>query len=303
MTVNSLEKLRFVVREKCPGCDNTSMTILYDSPFAQRDVRRFVHEFYRGRISDQSLNGARYTIAQCRACTLYFQREILDSKGMEFLYDDVNDESVSLAKRERAGRSYFNSLLRSAGMIEELLYVPPAARDIKVLDFGMGWGHWAIAARALGYDVVGAELSARRKSFAAAHGIQSIDPMEAENERFDFINLDQVLEHVPEPRETVRQLAQILKPSGIIKISVPSGELVARQIASGWTIRKNELHPLEHINAFTDRSLDTLCASLGVKRVAPSEYVTLKARLRALYRKLRWPRRANGYFRKNEGRR
>ncbi|TIL76385.1 MAG: class I SAM-dependent methyltransferase [Mesorhizobium sp.] len=303
MTVDSRERLRFVARERCPGCGSTNIAILYDSPFSQTDVRRFVHECFRGRISDKNLNGARYTIAQCRACILYFQREILDSKGMEFLYDDVSDESVSLAKRERAGRSYFNNLLRSAGMIEELLYIPPVARHIKVLDFGMGWGHWAIAARALGYDVVGAELSARRKSFAAAHGIQTIDPSEVENERFDFIHMNQVLEHVSEPRESVRQLARILKPSGIIKISVPFGELVAPQITSGWKIEKNELYPLGHINAFTDRSLDTLCESVGLKRVAPSEYVTPKARLRALYRKLRWPRRANGYFRKNEGRR
>jgi SAM-dependent methyltransferase len=278
------------------------MAILYDSPFLQRDIRRFVHECFHGQISDQSLEGVRYTIAQCPACTLYFQREILDSKGMEFVYDEVN-ESVSLAKRERAGRSYFDSLLRSVGMIEELLYIPSAARDLKVLDFGMGWGHWAIAARALGYYAVGAELSARRKSFAAAHGIQAIDPREAENERFDFINVDQVLEHLSEPRETVKQLARILKPSGIIKISVPFGDLVARQITSGWKIEKNELYPLGHINAFTARSLDTLCESMGLKRVAPLEYVTLKARLRALYRKLRWPRRANGYFRKIEGRR
>ena len=65
------------------------------------------------------------------------------------------------------------------------------------------------------------ELSARRKSFAAAHGVQSIDPLEAENERFDFISVNPVLENASEPRETVRQLARILKPSGVIKISAP----------------------------------------------------------------------------------
>jgi SAM-dependent methyltransferase len=290
--------LKFLTRDKCPCCGGAQIQIVVDVPFADGEVWKFIDAFYLHRIAKQSLGDARYTIARCDACEAHFQKYILDDEGMTFLYELVIDADASLAKRECAGRSYFDGVLRSARIIDELIPALMVARDVKILDFGMGWGHWAIAANALGFDTIGAELSTARIEFAAVHGIRIASMNDIEDESLDFINTDQVIEHVANPREIVKMLAQRLKPGGVLKIFVPTGDLVAAKVKKNWPIEKNELHPLEHINAFTRRSLDELSSSFGLKRIDPSEYNTRGGRLRARYRDLRWPKRPNGYFRK-----
>ncbi len=42
-----------------------------------------------------------------------------------------------------------------------------------------------------------------------------------EDEKFDFIVFNQVLEHLPEPKEALKELARILKPEGKIICTVP----------------------------------------------------------------------------------
>ena len=91
----------------------------------------------------------------------------------------------SLAKRETASAKYFNHLLTDS-------YTPIGIfhnrkpREIKVLDFGMGWGHWAIAGVANGLNVVGAELSETRIQFAKSKGIKILNSLEDKKVKFDF---------------------------------------------------------------------------------------------------------------------
>ena len=47
-------------------------------------------------------------------------------------------------------------------------------RDVKVLDFGMGWGHYCIASNAVGFDVYGSELSDVRIKYAQNNGVKLI---------------------------------------------------------------------------------------------------------------------------------
>ena len=53
---------------------------------------------------------------------------------------------------------------------------------------------------------------------------------QAENLRFDFINTEQVFEHISEPLETLKELKTLLKPGGIIKISVPTADDINRRL-------------------------------------------------------------------------
>lgn len=102
--------------------------------------------------------------------------------------------------------------------------------------------------------------------------VQAIEDLP--NTFFDIINLDNVLEHVADPRQLLSRLAKALKPTGMMMISVPNP----------WRLRKlwrqtdlrslfhnpkfySLVHPLEHINTFDYRSLTTLVALVDLFRL------------------------------------
>jgi SAM-dependent methyltransferase len=89
--------------------------------------------------------------------------------------------------------------------------------------------------------------------------------------RFDFINTEQVFEHIPEPLETLRHLIKSLETNGIIKISVPTANDVDRRLKiMDWEApidSRNSLDPvtpLEHINYFKRSSIRIRYKSHGI---------------------------------------
>jgi len=64
----------------------------------------------------------------------------------------------------------------------------------------------------------------RRHNIASRHTyICSIEHIPLPDDTFDFVLCTQVLEHVPDPLATLKELCRVLKPSGRLFITVPQG--------------------------------------------------------------------------------
>lgn len=259
---------QFEERTLCPVCGTSGGESLYAEPFASGDTFRFINDYYKGRIFKEQLARGTYELIRCDACTLIYQKYILDRDGLEHLYEHAISPSESLRKRTEAPHQYFMKLIKSAAAPATLM-PKKLPRDIEVLDFGMGWGHWVFAARAHGYTVKGAEISAARVSYAQKGGVEIIDPLDDDwSESFDFVNTDQVFEHLDRPDKFLNALQACLRPGGVIKIFVPDSEPDYRAIMAGnWRPRKDAFHPLEHINAFNWQSMLVLTRKYGLHSV------------------------------------
>ena len=123
----------------------------------------------------------------------------------------------------------------------------------------MGWGHYCIAANAVGFNTYGCELSEERIKYAKTKGVNIIKNTKEINDNFyDFINVEQVFEHLSNPVEILQELSRILKLGGILKISVPNSMHSIKNLRSGsWKPIKDSLEPLQHINSFTNQTLKT----------------------------------------------
>jgi len=291
------KKFTFSERGGCPICGDGRSTEKVSLPYHEGIVSDFIGTYYQGRIEPESLRGGRYRILYCDACDFYYQGDILNDEGMYELYEHIIVPEGSLAKVQGARKEYFQGHLRTAGLIGELLPVT-TPHSVKVLDFGMGWGHWACAAKALGYDTMGAEISPSRIAYAAENGIRSVDINALPDACIDFVHTDQVFEHVADPRQLVGELARILRLGGVLGIGVPSAENTAKRFKSKFVPGKDELHPLEHINGFTSDALKRLADGAGLKVVGWAEYSTWRRRLRMLSRTMRDLGRLDMYFRK-----
>lgn len=254
-------------RPVCELCGGERQRTLRSLAFTDPAVWDFLRDYYQGRIERTVLDGARYEIHQCESCGFAWQAEILTDERMQDLYSVWISAADSLRKKLNAGDKSRRKSQRDIDTIAALLNQPPA--QTRVLDFGMGWGYWCKAARSGGYDVRGFELSPPRIEHARQMGIEVIESYAAiGRHRFDFINCEQVFEHIAEPLETLRYLVSTLEDGGAIRISVPDGEQALRDLARpDWHAGKDALHPLEHINCFTHRSLLELGNRAGLEAI------------------------------------
>jgi SAM-dependent methyltransferase len=252
----------FVLRRACPVCEQREHTVLRSLPFTAPEVWDFLERYYAGRIARDDLAGALYEIRCCAACGFLWQAYHLDADGMQRLYEEWIGAEESLSKKTLADVSLFEGYAREASSIAHRLGRKPC--ELNVLDFGMGWGAWCRMAQAYGYTVSGFELSQRRRQHARAWSIRVIDSLES-LERYDYISCQHTLEHVPDPLATLTRLVGSLAPGGLLRLSVPDGLGMKRQLAEpGWRAAKDPLHPLEHLNCFTGDTLGRLAARAGL---------------------------------------
>ena len=243
----------FVHRPYCELCGYKESKILLSREFAHPSIAGFLNTYYEGRIDKDDFTGEKYEIVKCLECGFIWQSCILNDELMEKLYSQWISPHQSLNKKKEADISLYSAYARAAEDISFLLSKKPS--EISVLDFGMGWGCWCLMAKAFGYQVYGLELSKERIDFGRKNGIDVIDYSGIIADKFDFINAEQVFEHIPDPLGTLKKLAGSLRKGGLTKISVPEGRKIEHELADpGWKASKNAIQPLEHINCFTHKT-------------------------------------------------
>jgi len=245
----------FLYRPNCELCGSEEKIILFSKEFIDRDIWSSLELYYESRINRDDLAGGRYEVAKCSDCGFIWQTNILNEEMAGRLYGEWISPEKSLAKKQGADISLFYGYARGVQKIFSLL--PARPREIDVLDFGMGWGLWCQMAKAFGCKVRGFEISEDRIEFAKKNGIDVIDTFSGiASYKFDFINAEQVFEHISDLLRTLKFLAANLKNGGVVRISVPDGRNVERRLKnSGWSAAINPILPLEHINCFTHRTL------------------------------------------------
>jgi 2-polyprenyl-3-methyl-5-hydroxy-6-metoxy-1,4-benzoquinol methylase len=247
----------FVERATCELCGRRDTQVLYAEGFAEGETFRFIANYYANRIPKRVLERGRYVLRRCPSCGFVWQGEVLDDDNLERLYSHWIDGKASAQKYAKREPSELAGLIHDISAVCYL--VKTQAARIMALDFGAGWGRWCQIANAIGVEAWGAELSEERIAHMRSLGIPICADIFAETQCFEFINAEQVFEHLPHPRRYFDQLASLLAPGGIMRISVPDGSGFEKQLSAGtWRPQKDAVHPLEHVNCYTPASLRTL---------------------------------------------
>lgn len=269
-----MNKSYFELRDKCPACQSGNFKFLYSSPFTEPPVVDYLKSFYNpvGGIDLNYLKGSLYTICECSSCKLIFQKEILNDEGLHLLYDVWMDPEKVKKKHKNLGLDLYANHVSEILMIISFLNKPPT--DLKFLDFGLGWAEWASIAKGFGVDSWGTELSRERIEHARKKGINIIEYGEIPDKKFDFINTEQVFEHVTNPLDLMNHLSKGLTQNGVLKISVPSAINIDKRIKKmNWNAIKgskyslNPVAPLEHINFFRRSSIIYMAEAVGMQEI------------------------------------
>lgn len=264
--------------EACPVC---------------RDPER--HELYSGLEDRLFGSPGRWTLHACAACGSAYLDPRPAGSTLQHAYATyythgdagVAEHSGKLRRVRRALKnSYVNAALGyrlrpAVPFAHVLLAAAPlrrrvtrlALRDLpfprnpspRLLDVGCGNGAFMLDAEAAGWMVEGIDTdaealrSAREAGLRVWHGRVEDAPFEAG--RFDAITLHHVLEHVQNPRATIKLCRSWLKPEGRLWIATPNLDAPGRRrYGRDW----RGLDVPRHLVLFTPKSLRFLLSSLGL---------------------------------------
>lgn len=216
-----------------------------------------------------STAGDTFTLHECRDCRCRFLSPHPTKQQLEAAYDDSyygHRESKFSGRIERV-LDRFRS--HRAGMVRRYVRAPA-----NVLDIGCGNGRFLQELIDRGYTGHGIELPSRSGERAARiPGLQlKTSPLREDDfgvEFFDAVTLWHVLEHLPQPRETLQIIAKILKPGGYLMISLPNiDSLQSRLFRGRWL----HLDPPRHLFFLGERDLARSLQSLGFEVVATRQF-------------------------------
>ena len=137
-----------------------------------------------------------------------------------------------------------------------------------LLDYGSGSGRWARAAIQAGFEVTAFEPSVERSHSDDATFALVNDLALLRGQRFSAIQLEQVLEHVPDPLAVLVDLRAYCEPDVLMRVTVPNilRSPEGRAIWELWPFDGKTPHtlaPFEHLHGFTPSSLDCLLSRAG----------------------------------------
>lgn len=215
------------------------------------------------RLSSGSLMSG-YDVVVCDQCGLGFADRIPSQSEFDTYY-----RQMSKYENQHHGGAPAPYLEGTYEAIARFVSDAVPDRQARLLDVGCATGALLAAFKRLGYvNLLGLDPSpVCGRSAAELYGIevraQTIRDLTDSPERFDCVLLSSVLEHVHDARESVTQLANLLRPGGVLFIEVPDATRFAEHLSAPY-----QQFSMEHINFFAPQTLMGLCNAVGLDLVA-----------------------------------
>ncbi|MEI6287099.1 MAG: class I SAM-dependent methyltransferase [Bacillota bacterium] len=166
-------------------------------------------------------------------------------------------ENYQPLKENRGFGAWLNGVGRSA-----YCYV---SKNVRVLDIGCGFGEALGYHKARGCEVYGVEADENIKRVADLYGFNVhlglFDPDQYEQGFFDYVTMDQVIEHMLDPVETLCGVERIVKHGGRLILSLPNPEGWG-----AWLFGKKWInwHCPYHVQHFSEKSMAVAAEKAGL---------------------------------------
>lgn len=175
------------------------------------------------------------------------------------------DDPQGTLPDERTAERRFRRSKKFLDRVAALLGKPPA--EIRLLDVGCSSGAFLGAAVRLGFNAEGVEPAPKAAQTAQAAGLKVHQGLLQEagyaDGQFDAITLFEVIEHLKDPAELLRECRRILRPGGIMLIGTGNaGSWSTAAMGANWEYFDIDKHG-GHISFYSPHSLGMLAQHTG----------------------------------------
>ena len=256
---------------QCIICKSKNIKILYPDTLGNK-LPEFGYNF-----SPNSQNT--YQMVSCGECSHIFSFPIPDD--------------IYSAYIEVVDHAYLKNELQRIDTAQKVMqYILRCKKQGGVLlDVGCATGDFLRVARNY-FAVEGLELSQWGAKIALERGLKIHQCLLGDikgAEKYDIVTLWGVIEHFQNPLEEMHEIHRLLKPNGIVCIwTGDASSWIAKLLGKRWWYYMGQ-----HIQVFTEKSLDVTLKKAGLERVKIQTYpyvMTLKSVAASLqrYRALGW---------------
>jgi len=201
---------------------------------------------------------------RCLSCPTLYSRRRMTEKSLEIFYSEFYRELYG--GMTAPNLEWFNQQSANGSRILQILSTNRLidSTPSRILEIGTGAGGALLPFMNRGDDVVGIDFDEQFLEFGRSFGLtlhqgglELLDTLGT----FDVVILKDVLEHLPNPRDTLRRVAQHLSPMGVIYVQVPGLQALGYL---GYRYDLLRYLQIAHVCHYTVESLTHLGRSVGL---------------------------------------
>jgi len=240
------------------------------------DRIRFMYDLFVGTMTRRNacpvcgilsndIVGRKHTICflrRCTNCSLLYRTPIDKiGFGAKYYQDDYHEsmttELPDKAQLEKYKSNRFINMGKNIDPIIDILEMAELENNSLVLDFGCSWGYSAWQFKTRGYHCKGYEISLPRAKYARdVLGIELVSHVEDLKGEIDLFFSSHVLEHVPNPLDTLSLAIDVVRPGGLVLFITPNGSFNYRTKApNNWYSLWGRKHPFALDELFYQKHL------------------------------------------------
>jgi SAM-dependent methyltransferase len=203
---------------------------------------------------------------RCDKCELMFRVPKNSPVEDQAFYQDAYEQQSTtelpdLPTLQRLKQGAFLEMGKHYGTYIQILEAVRVPRGATVYDYGASWGYGSWQFAQAGYRVYSYEISRARARYAEEYlGCHMVPQPTEVPDHVDCLFACHVLEHLATPEILWEVAAQVLKPDGVVILSVPNGEPCREQSdPRGFHQLWGRVHPL----LLTYRAVEAMAARHG----------------------------------------
>ena len=193
--------------KRCPCCDSQTSRVI---------DRKFFHSF-----------------SECEKCGVLFRFPRETKEWMDKFYQNsysepgLTTELPSDEELQKLVDTNFRNSQKDFSYHIEILHALGLSENSRLLDYGANWGYATFQFRKAGFTADAFELSETRAQYGRKLGID-ISTTFVLNASYDAVYSSHVLEHVPNPIETIKMQLDSVKAGGLVIAHTPNGSSACR---------------------------------------------------------------------------
>jgi 2-polyprenyl-3-methyl-5-hydroxy-6-metoxy-1,4-benzoquinol methylase len=209
-----------------------------------------------------------YQMIKCRVCKVEFSNPMIP--GSPNFYKWITSLDGYYPKTRWEYAPAFKKIFNAAQI-----------KSVSVLDVGCGSGDFLLRFKGIeSIEAIGLDTNLDSVQSCLGRGVSAVCGTVEDfknknlNKLFDFIVSFHCIEHVPDPKGFIKEMASLLKPDGVLIVSAPLSPMF---FELGWFDVLN--YPPHHLSRFSLTSIDALAlnSDLNVNVVVSPSHSLLRA--------------------------